>query len=675
MKGGDTKINRRETIDAVDLLYINSIAGVFITLLAASALVFGFETSPVSDYKTIWWWAVVTVTLLRLADFSYWRVKLRHNDYSPSWPYRRFLFGSIGSAILWCVYLFIISHQVEVIELAFTLIVIAAMAGGAASILAASKLAAISYSSILLIPGSAYLLLTGDGFLSVLGTLGIFFGFVMVFSANKSAISISDAISLKYHNLSLVEELQTEKNEIKRMNSELNRAYHQLNEINASLEEQVQERTQEVYRLSKLDPLTKLYNRTAFIIALEKLMNEQLNKNGTVAVLFIDLDGFKKVNDIFGHEIGDQVLMLVTQRLLAFREDGNICRWGGDEFVLALPGLNIEEAEERARLITESIENSIQFDSIVLTVGASIGIALAPKHSKNVKQLIQFADIAMYQQKNTLNSKAVVFSKELLETVKQQEHLRDGLRMAIERDELYVTYQPVIDPVSRQINSCEALLRWTFKGEPVSPDVFIPVAEQSSLILQIGEWVLRKACFDANQWPRDNNCSVSVNVSMVQLLDDEFLTILDNALEQSQLKPERLILEITESVFAENKQFVATLLSEIMRRRVRVSIDDFGTGYSSLSQLQSIPFHILKIDRTFVARLDEKGAAIVKAALFIASQLGCETVAEGIETERQAEALKNLGASYLQGFLFSKPLKNSQLHEFFYTFNENKQEC
>lgn len=674
MKRGEINISRRETIDAVDLLYINSLAGLFITLLAASALVFGFEPSSVSKYKEIWWWFVIIVTSLRLSDFGYWRVKLRHNDYSPLWPYRRFLLGSIGTAVLWCLYLFIISHNVEVIELAFTLIVIAAMAGGAASILAASKFAAISYSSILLIPGSTYLMLTGDGFLSIIGTLGVFFGFVMIFSANKSATSISDAISLKYHNLSLVEELQNEKSEIKRMNSELNRAYQQLNGINTSLEEQVQERTHEVYRLSKLDPLTKLYNRTAFIFALDKLMWEQLKGKSTVAVLFIDLDGFKKVNDIFGHEIGDQVLMLVTQRLLAFRANGNICRWGGDEFVLALPDLTIEQAEEQAKLITSSIENTIQLDSIVLSIGASIGISLAPKHSKNVKQLIQYADIAMYQQKNALISKAVVFSKQLLETVKQQECLRDGLRMAIEKGELHLTYQPVIDTVSNRISSCEALLRWNFKGEEISPIVFIPVAEQSSLILQIGEWVLRKACFDANQWPRDINCSVSVNVSMVQLLDDEFLSILDNALEQSQLKPERLILEITESVFAENKQFVANLLSEIMKRRVRVSIDDFGTGYSSLSQLQSIPFHILKIDRTFVARLDEKGAAIVKAALYIASQLGCETVAEGIETEEQAKALRSLGANYLQGFLYSKPIKNSQLHEFFYNFEESELE-
>ncbi len=670
----NTTTNRRESIDAVDLLYINSLAGVFITLLAASALAFGFDPSSVSQYKAMWWYAILLVTILRLSDFAYWRLKLRHTDYSPLWPYRRFLTGSIGTAILWSSYIFIISHNVELIEIAFTLIVIAAMAGGAASILAASKLVAISYCAILLIPGSTFLLVTGEGFLSILGTLGIFFGFVMVFSANKSAISIKDAISLKYHNLSLVEELQSEKTEIKRMNSELNRAYHQLNEINASLEEQVQERTQEVYRLSKLDPLTKLYNRTAFIFALEKLMQEQLKSNSNLAVLFIDLDGFKKVNDIFGHEIGDQVLMLVTQRLLAFRGDGNICRWGGDEFVLALPNLSIEQAEEQARLITESIENSIHFDSIVLNVGASIGIALAPKHSREVKQLIQFADIAMYQQKNSLNSKAVVFSGELLESVKQQERLRDGLRMSIEKDELHLAYQPVIDSSGEKINSCEALLRWTFKGEAISPEVFIPVAEQSSLILQIGEWVLRKACFDANQWPRDIDCSVSVNVSMVQLLDDEFLSILDSALEQSQLKPERLILEITESVFAENKDFVAELLSEIMQRRVRVSIDDFGTGYSSLSQLQSIPFHILKIDRTFVARLDEKGAAIVKAALYIAGQLGCETVAEGIETKQQAEALKNLGANFLQGYLYSKPVINSQLHEYFYTFETNKQE-
>ncbi len=657
------KISLKERRDAVDLLYVNSVAGTFITLLAASALVFGFKDSGMSGLKLGWWLVLALVVALRIADFSYWKLKLRQQNYQPSWPYRRFLIGSTTSAVLWSAYLFIIAHHVEVIELAFTLIVVAAMAGGAASILAASKLAAISYSTILLIPASIYLSVSGEGFVTVLGGLGIFFGLVMAFSAKKSADSIKEAIALKYHNVSLVDELQTEKSEIKRMNSELNKAYQQLNEINSSLEQQVAERTKEVYRLSKLDPLTKLYNRTAFILAAEELVKTSQESNQTLAVLFIDLDGFKKVNDIFGHEVGDQVLIHVTQRLLSHRADGNIGRWGGDEFVLAIPNLDQYQAEQSAKQIIEAIEETIRVGSNSLSVGASVGIALSPEHSSDVKQLIQFADIAMYQQKNTLNPGCVVFSEQLLETVRQTERLRDGLKQAIEKAQLELVYQPVFYNDGQRVESCEALLRWTFNGELVSPGVFIPIAEQSSVILQIGAWVLKTACQEASQWPEHFAKSVSVNVSMVQLLDDEFLSVLDEALEQSSLDPQRLTLEITESVFAENKELVANILREIISRKVKVSIDDFGTGYSSLSQLQSAPFHIIKIDRSFVARLDEKGAAIIRAALYIARELGCEVVAEGVETEQQADALKRLGADYFQGFLFSKPLNISSLHK------------
>jgi diguanylate cyclase (GGDEF)-like protein len=627
-------------------------------------LVFGFDTSSIYHFKIAWWVSVVCFAVFRFADYFYWQINLKNTDYNPLWPYRRFVFGTLGTAVLWCAYEFLISHNVEVIELAFTLIVIAAMAGGAASVLAASKFAAIAYCIILLFPGSIYLMSTSVGFVAVLGMLGAGFCLVMVFTANKSSNSILKAISLKFYNMSLIDELQTEKLEIKRMNSELNKAYQKLNQINSSLEQQVESRTKEVYKLSKLDPLTKLYNRTAFLAAVDELVQSDLPKPENLAVLFIDLDRFKKINDIFGHEVGDQVLVIVTRRLLNFKVKGNLARWGGDEFVLAIKDLSKSQAEELAHNIIKAIEEEIQVGSLNLSIGASIGIALSPEHSREIKQLIQYADIAMFQQKVNPQSSSVVFSDKLLSSVKFTERLRDGLRTAVENQELHLVYQPIIDCAINRITSCEALLRWTFEGQPIGPDRFIPVAEQSSSILQIGEWVLRKSCMDAQAWPKKLGLSVSVNVSMVQLVDESFLKILDHVLSESELAPNRLILEITESVFAENKQTVSNIVQQIMSRNVRVSIDDFGTGYSSLSQLQSLPFHILKIDRSFVSQLDEKGAAIVRAALYIAQELGCETVAEGIETSEQANTLKTLGASFFQGYLFSKPLVVEELVEF-----------
>ncbi len=646
--------------DAVNLLYSNANAGLLVSLIAASVLVFGFKTNEVQHLKYEWWILFIACLTLRFIDILYWKIKLSQTNYDFRKPRLRFISGALLTAVFWSSYGFIVSSDADIMELAYTLIIIAGMAGGSATILAGSKILAIGYSSILLIPLSFYFLFFDEIYHQMLGGLGITFGIVMAISAKKASDFTRKAIQLKNRNSLLVKEMEKEKNEVTRINAELTLAYSKINKNNHLLEKEVLRRTKQIHQLSNLDPLTQLYNRNAFIHALNILLARVENEKISLALLFIDLDGFKQINDALGHEIGDKVLKIITERILKFKSNGNIGRWGGDEFALVLPDCDEKYAVEYANKVVQSISTTINIGSLNLNVGASIGIALSPRHSIEEHQLIQFADIAMYEQKKCGEKIPRVFSSDLLITLQEKENLRIGLRQAIRKKELFIMYQPIID-INQKVVGCEALLRWNFNHQLIPPEQFIEIAEQSGLIIEIGRWVLLQACKDAKQWCNKKNCKVSVNVSMVQLLDDSFLEDLDHALLESQISPQSLVLEITESTFIKNESYIKKLLHEIQDRRVGVSIDDFGTGYSSMAQLQSLHFDIIKIDRSFVNNIQHRGKAIIKATLFIAKELKCKTVAEGVETEDQANELIKLGADYLQGFLYARPMKIPEL--------------
>ncbi len=650
--------------DSVNLLYSNANAGLLVSLIAAAVLIFGFKTNEVQELKYEWWGLFLVCLGLRLIDIIFWKTKLQNTEFDSKWPRIRFILGALLTAVFWSAYGFLISKDADIMELAYTLIIIAGMAGGSATILAGSKILAIGYSSILLIPLSIYFLFFDEIYHQMLGGLGLIFGFVMAVSAIKAANFTQNAIRLKNHNHILVKEMEKEKNEVNRINTELSLAYTKINKSKNILEKEVARRTRQIYQLSNLDPLTQLYNRNAFIHALKQLLARVKDENIRLAILFIDLDGFKQINDALGHEVGDKVLKVVTDRILNFKSKGNVGRWGGDEFILVLPDCNGKYAVEYAQKIVQSISSTINIGSLNLNIGASIGISLSPEHSQDEHQLIQYADIAMYEQKKCNEKNPRIFSNDLLIELQEKESLRIGLRQAIQNNQFFVVYQPIIDATSKSIVGCEALLRWKLNNKLIPPERFIEIAEQSGLIIDIGRWVLLQACSDAKKWCSNKSCKVSVNVSMVQLLDDSFLSTLDDVLEKSQLSPDSLVLEITESTFAENENYIKKLLLEIQARQVGVSIDDFGTGYSSMSQLQSLPFDIIKIDRSFVNNIQSKGKAIINATLFIAKELKCKTVAEGVETQEQADELRRLGADFLQGFLYAKPMKIADLLEF-----------
>ncbi|GAB2696994.1 hypothetical protein GCM10027170_30730 [Aliiglaciecola aliphaticivorans] len=494
-----------------------------------------------------------------------------------------------------------------------------------------------------------------------IGCLGLLYNIAITYSAARAADLTKEAIKLRNENTLILEKMQQKIAQTDAVHAELSQAYNHLSDNKEALEKEVERRTEEIRMLSSLDPLTQLYNREAFIRQLSETATKSIKSGHSVALLFIDLNGFKKVNDTLGHKVGDAVLVEVAGRIGAFANDYQAGRWGGDEFLMLLPYADHETAISVANALLARISQPLDVMSNQLFVSATIGIAMLPEHTSNETELIQLADFAMFEQKKLNLSAPRMFSQDLFENLKQIEELRNGLQEAISNKQLYLCYQPIVKCKTKQPWSFEALLRWNFNGNLVGPDTFIPLAEQTGLIHEIGAWVLNRACIDASQWQHSPNASVSVNVSITQLLDSDFIGVLDKALKTSKLKPERLHLEITESMFADNKEKVKAKINAIKERNVQVSIDDFGTGYSSLSQLQTLKFDTIKIDRSFVLNMQHGGEAIIRATLFIAKQFGCQTVAEGIETEQEALKLSEMGVDYLQGFLFSRPIKNDDL--------------
>jgi EAL domain-containing protein (putative c-di-GMP-specific phosphodiesterase class I) len=314
-----------------------------------------------------------------------------------------------------------------------------------------------------------------------------------------------------------------------------------------------------------------------------------------------------------------------------------------------------------AKAIATSITQPIDVHGNELRLSASIGIAMSPAHSLSAAELIQLADLTMCEQKKSGNKRPRLFSNDLKEKIIDAQMILEGLQHAIERKQFFLCYQPIQAATNNVSFAFEALLRWNFNGKFISPEIFIPLAEKSGLIKEIGAWVLNRACMDANYWQFGQQAAVSVNVSVIQLMDDEFIRFLDNCLCSSGLAPQRLHLEVTESTFVENKDKVRQQLEQIQARNIDVSIDDFGTGYSSLSQLQSLPVNYIKIDKSFVDSIEGTGGAIIRATLFIARELNCRTIAEGVETKEQAAALSAMGVDYLQGYYFAKPMKNQDL--------------
>ena len=420
------------------------------------------------------------------------------------------------------------------------------------------------------------------------------------------------------------------------------------------------------------DPLTGIPNRLYFLDRLESAIETARQQATVFAVLFIDLDGFKQVNDSLGHAAGDELLIDVAGRLRASirtstRQGGPtqsvVARIGGDEFAILLGHIQHEgDPAIVAGRILERLSDPFHLEGRRMYVTASIGIALSGT-GFTPEDLLRNADTAMYHAKTTGKARYEYFNEGLREQAVTRFEMETGLRKAIDEGQLVLHYQPIVSQIDRRICGFEALVRWNHPERGlVPPNDFIPIAEESDLILHLGRWVLRESCRQMAAWHKsfapDPPLIISVNVSARQLSDSRLMDDVELALAESGLKHESLALEMTESsIMGDAEQTLATL-NRLKKMNIRLEIDDFGTGYSSLSYLQRLPFDILKIDRSFVRELSAgKGSLdIVKAILQLARSFRLEVIAEGVETEEQLSVLRALGCGYLQGYLFSRPV-------------------
>ena len=415
-----------------------------------------------------------------------------------------------------------------------------------------------------------------------------------------------------------------------------------------------------INHMARFDTLTGLPNRLLINETLGRAMADADKWGSRCAFMMIDLDRFKAVNDTLGHPVGDRLLGRVSERLkLLMTENEMIGRLGGDEFaVVVRDATDTQRTEQLAQTIIDALSQPYEVDQHTLYIGASVGLAIGPRDGRTAEMLIRSADLALYRSKDAGGGVFHAYEPQLHMAAEERRVLEIALRNAVENSQMHLNYQPVVNAATGQLTGFEALLRWTHpEFGNVSPAKFVPLAEEARLIAPIGEWVLRNACDEAARW--ELPARIAVNVSPEQLHNPAFVSVVAQALAQSGLRPERLELEVTESVFMREGTVAVEVLEKILDLGVRLSLDDFGTGYSSLGYLAHTRFSSIKIDRSFIqsaSKGTKEAIAIIRAVVALADSLGMATTAEGVETEEEHVMVQQLGCTKVQGYYFGRPL-------------------
>ncbi|KWV90519.1 bifunctional diguanylate cyclase/phosphodiesterase [Erythrobacter sp. YT30] len=427
--------------------------------------------------------------------------------------------------------------------------------------------------------------------------------------------------------------------------------------------------SEKIAYLARYDTLTSLPNRLQLTEALGRALEDAEKWRTRCALMMVDLDRFKAVNDSLGHMTGDKLLAQVSARLQKLMGEGQLCgRLGGDEFAVV-----IEDASEKgmisdlARQIIDALSEPYQVEQHKLYVGASVGSAVGPRDGNSVEELMRNADLALYRAKDVGGGEHFAFEQELHANAEERRKLEVSLRSALGQDEFVLHYQPVVDAKSENIVSFEALVRWNSKDHGfVSPGKFIPLAEDTRLIVPIGRWVLYQACQEAMNWP--DHIKVNVNVSPEQLLEPDFHLEVVQALTDSGLRPDRLEIEVTESIFVRDASIARAALEHAMALGCSIALDDFGTGYSSLGYIRELRFSTIKVDRLFVqgaAQGASESLAIINAVVAMAKSLDMTTTAEGVENSEEAALIRSLGCDKIQGFYFGRPMSKEEARRLF----------
>ncbi len=419
------------------------------------------------------------------------------------------------------------------------------------------------------------------------------------------------------------------------------------------------------------DSLTGLPNREFFSQKLSQSIAKSQKINQQLAVLFIDLDRFKNINDTLSHSTGDKLLEGFAHRLVySLKEDDILARWGGDEFTLILPEIeNIAYAGEVAKIIMNSLKEPFYIEQHKIYVSSSIGVAVYPQDAEDEETLIKNADAALYRAKQLGRNNCQFYSPQINIEYSLLFKLENSLHHALENNEFSLNYQPQMNLKTNKIHCFEALIRWEHSElGRISPAKFIPLAEETGLIIPIGEWVLETACRQNKAWQNAglSGLTVAVNLSGRQFQQENLAVKIADILQKTQLEPNCLELEITESILIQNVEFAQKTINELLELGVRISLDDFGTGYSSLAYLKKFPFHTMKIDRSFVQDIsnNSQDMALISAVIAIGRSFNMTVVAEGVETKEQLELLQNLECETIQGYWLSRPLKEEDVLQF-----------
>ncbi|ESQ84250.1 putative bifunctional diguanylate cyclase/phosphodiesterase [Asticcacaulis benevestitus] len=640
----DIKTAERLQAKLVEVAYKNIPPMLCVNIAAAigAACTVGGE-----GYKLAWVWLTLMLALSAIRLFDWVRHRSAVKSGSVDAPrqieywQRNYGMWLCASALLWAVLACAVidgeAKHAGCISKYTLIIIISALAGGATGVTAALKYEGRTYISILLIPASLALAIFSPVDIAI-ATLGLVFWVVMLVSHTNNNTILRQSLNLQHENIKLIADLK---------------------DLNGTLETKIIDRTRALKEIAYLDALTHLPNRRGLMEWARAFIKD--NNTSSVAVMFLDLDRFKQINDALGHDIGDRVLVSVAEQIKTqLPPDAILARWGGDEFIVAVP--RTIDAPDRVHSLSDQIIQAVSLpftlNGETIRLGVSIGLALYPDDDKSFTDVIHAADLAVTEVKRTERGRALAYSETYAEIQRRRYDLSRALGEAIGTDELSLAYQPIISAKTGRVVAQEALARWKHPVlGAISPDEFIKLAEDTDRIVALGDWALERACTDAVNWGQDGaGVKVAVNASIKQLLHGQFDLKVVQILNRTGLSPARLEIEVTESLFDdEHLEQVLGCVKNLRELGVEIHIDDFGTGYSSLSRLHRFPVTGVKIDRHFVNDIDGQGRVIVESAVMIARRFGFEVIAEGVETFAQAKTLYEIGVDKFQGYYFGRP--------------------
>jgi len=426
---------------------------------------------------------------------------------------------------------------------------------------------------------------------------------------------------------------------------------------------------EKIYKLAYYDSLTNLPNRSFFMESFKQSLLEAKGYGKQVGILFLDIDNFKRINDTLGHLVGDEVLVRISRVLSnALSNNETIYRLGGDEFMILQTEANEVSVVNTAEKLIKAIKAPLKLQGYEFYLTSSLGIALYPQHGEEEATLFKNADTAMYKAKENGKNCYQLFTSSINDIIMKKIEIERELRYAIERNELILHYQPIIDLKSENIVGAEALLRWQHPVKGLIPPMeFIPIAEETGLIKDIGSWVIREACRQNGFWQKQclPSIRVAINISAYQFQQENLLDNIKNALREANLAPSQLSIEITETVAMQDINFTTEIVKLMVEYGLSIALDDFGTGYSSLNYLKTLPINVVKIDKTFIKDLDAKRneKKIAQAIITLAHGLNCKVIAEGVEKKEELDFLMHQNCDYAQGYLFYKPLSSVDFEE------------